>query len=337
MLERLLIQNYQAHGRLRVDFAPGITTIIGPSDVGKSSIIRALRWVCTNAPGGDAFIRHGGKGATVKLMVDGHTITRRRTPGGDTNEYLLDDKLFKAFGRKVPDEILALLNIGGVCWQGQHDAPYWFSATPGEVSRALNSIVNLGIIDDTLAAVAKAVHRGRTKLEMAEEGLTEAKTAHDDLAWTAKFTEDLAVVEAAVDRHNEARHKATLVAAIVEDARLHQATHTTATAATEAAGVMVRAGRVAMAAAQQSKLLCQLGGTARRLLGAADVPVPPTKDIEQAYTDWKDSTKRGKALHVLLYDIERKEDVLWQAESKLKAAKKAIPILEICPTCGRSS
>ena len=74
MLEKLRIINFQKHEDLTVSFDDRITTIVGPSDVGKSAVLRALRWVLTNQPDGSGFIREGEKNASVVLRVDGRTI-----------------------------------------------------------------------------------------------------------------------------------------------------------------------------------------------------------------------------------------------------------------------
>jgi hypothetical protein len=334
MLEQLLIQNFQAHGKLRIDFDPGITCIVGPSDVGKSAIVRALRWVCMNQPGGDAFVRYGTKGATVKLTVDRHTITRRRSSGGDVNEYRLDDQEFKAFGRGVPEPIEQFLNLTPVCWQGQHDAPYWFADTAGEVSRQLNAIVDLSIIDDTLAGVAKAVYRARTRLEMAEEELTAAKATYDDLAWVPKFEAAIVVVENAEAAYTKLAATANGVTRGVQAARLHQAAYERATDAARCGQAVIDAGSEVLHLQRQVEGLNQLVVRIRVLTERLDISVPTTQPMEDALTTYQTSAKRGAALQVLLDSIQVKGAELCQAEEELRIAEKAVP--KRCPLCGQS-
>lgn len=336
MLEYLLIQNFQAHEKLRVDFDPGITTIVGPSDVGKSAVLRALRWVCTNEPGGDAFITHGAKGATVRLAVDGHTITRRRSPGGETNEYLLDDQAFKAFGRTVPEPIEKLLNLGPVCWQGQHDAPYWFAETAGEVSRQLNSIVNLGIIDDVLAKVATARNRARTRLDVAEENLTTSKKAYNELEWVDGFVAAVAVVEGVEAAHTAAGAGAAQARALVAEAVSSRLVRDNAARVAQAGQKATETGAVALQKQQRATALAGLVGQAwglQTVVNAAQVPDMAALDV--VYTAWKKRAALGMALHNLLEEAKRKRSEVWQAEKELEAAEKAMPVT--CPTCGRSS
>ena len=134
MLKKMRITNFQKHQDLKISFDPGVTVVVGPSDAGKSAVIRSLRWLSTNEPKGDSFIREGAEFAEAKLLVDDHTIARFR---GKENTYSLDGSEFKAFKDKPPEQISSLLNVGDVNFQGQHDAIFWFSLTAGEVAKGL--------------------------------------------------------------------------------------------------------------------------------------------------------------------------------------------------------
>lgn len=57
---KLRIQNFQAHKDTTIEF-DRITTIVGPSDIGKSAVLRALKWVAKNEPNGTSFVRDGDK------------------------------------------------------------------------------------------------------------------------------------------------------------------------------------------------------------------------------------------------------------------------------------
>lgn len=171
MIERLAIKNFQKHRKRIVKFAK-VTTFIGPSDAGKSSVLRVLRFVCLNKPNGDSFISHGEKSCKLKLVVDGRTIIRKK---GVVNEYSLDNKKFSAFRNEVPPEIATLLGVSDLNFQKQLDLPYWFAETAGKVSRELNSIVDLSLIDDVSTKVANEVRSARSEVEVSESRLEIAK------------------------------------------------------------------------------------------------------------------------------------------------------------------
>jgi DNA repair ATPase RecN len=164
MISKLTIRNFQAHKSLSLEFAPGITTIIGPSDVGKSAIIRCLQWICFNSPSGISFIAHGQEKTKAILEVDGSIITRTRS--SDQNKYGIDDKQLKAFKTEVPAEIQAKLNVSELNFQNQHASPFWFAETAGEVSRQLNRIVDLTAIDNVLGSLASRLRSVREQIKL---------------------------------------------------------------------------------------------------------------------------------------------------------------------------
>lgn len=58
------IENFQSHENTHIDFDMGLNIIIGESNNGKSSILRAMDWVVDNQPLGTDFIMTGK--STVK-------------------------------------------------------------------------------------------------------------------------------------------------------------------------------------------------------------------------------------------------------------------------------
>jgi exonuclease SbcC len=62
MITQLNITNFQSHVKSVLKLSPGINVICGPSDSGKSAIIRGLRWVIENQP--------TGKGGTWAVYPD---------------------------------------------------------------------------------------------------------------------------------------------------------------------------------------------------------------------------------------------------------------------------
>lgn len=69
-IQEVTIEGYQSHTNSTFRLSPGLTVITGPSDAGKTAIIRALRWFAFNEPTGEAFL---------------HTI---RNPDGSIKETL---------------------------------------------------------------------------------------------------------------------------------------------------------------------------------------------------------------------------------------------------------
>lgn len=333
MIERLLVQNFQAHQRLRVDFDQRITTLVGSTDKGKSAIIRALRWVLTNQPAGDAFVRHGTKGALVQAVVDGHKIKRRR--GTSINAYELDGKELKAFGRGVPDVVERLANMPRICWQLQHDSAYWFGDSAGEVSRQLNQIVNLGIIDDTLTNVGRKYNAARAKVEAAEETLTEAKEAHDALSWVPAYSKEVDNLVALSEAAEQAEEAATTLQALTEAVGEGRQQVKVAKEAAKASEVVVELAEVCRGVEVRVMALNIITGQIRGAIARLEKPVPATDAMDTAVAAYDAAVGKGKPLGRLVAEIKKQQEQLCQAERKAKETADALPV-GICPECGRS-
>lgn len=190
MLEQLTIRNFQVHQKFILDLSHSVVTIVGPSDRGKSAVLRALRWCLLNKPQGEAFIREGQDHVYVWLKVDGREVLRERGPG--LNGYSLDGHRYQAFGSDVPPEIASLLNVSELCFARQHNPPFWLSLSPGQVSRELNAVVDLDVIDSALSHVAAEVRSARSEVEVSEKRLAQAKGERDRLGWVKEASESLA-------------------------------------------------------------------------------------------------------------------------------------------------
>jgi len=192
MLKRIRIKNFQKHDKLDVEFSPNTTTIVGSSDSGKSAVIRALRWACLNKPNGNSFIRHGEKSCKVRIEVDDSQITRTK---GSSNSYKLNDIKFEAFGTSVPDEIEDTLKLSDLNFQCQHDTPFWFSESAGQVSKNLNQIIDLSIIDKTLSEVASLVRKCKADVDATDRALQASQEQLNELEWTKDAAKEFSRIE----------------------------------------------------------------------------------------------------------------------------------------------
>src|SRR5512133_726261 len=157
MIKSLAILNFQSHEKSKLDFSPGVNVIVGSSDSGKTAIIRALRWIIWNRPSGDS-IRSNWGGATNVLLETEEGIIRRAKDKTDQYELKLQggkDLVFKAFGTSVPQEIADFLNINEINLQGQLDAPFLLSESPGAVALHFNKVARLDKIDTGLQNIQR--------------------------------------------------------------------------------------------------------------------------------------------------------------------------------------
>jgi DNA repair ATPase RecN len=115
-LKKLVVENFQSHENSEVVFAPGLNVIVGPSDYGKSALVRALRWVFYNEPRGANFISAWARTCRVSVeMEDGTMITRLRDTAGK-NQYIVQrpgepEQVFAKAGSEIPHEVIAASEI----------------------------------------------------------------------------------------------------------------------------------------------------------------------------------------------------------------------------------
>ncbi len=165
MPKKLHIQNVQSHVDTLFEFVPGINACIGPSDVGKSVVIRSLDSVIENKQPGDGFIRHGTKKSTIVL----DDVTKIKSTS--KNVYKLGDDTFKAIRSSVPPEISNHLKLTSVNFQRQHDPYFLIGESSGKVARTLNQVADLQVIDETLTIAKRKVKEAKNTKDNLKESL----------------------------------------------------------------------------------------------------------------------------------------------------------------------
>ncbi len=181
MFTKLVVRNFQNHEKTVVTLGP-ITVVTGPSDSGKSALIRALRWMAFNRPNGVSFRRHGVHRVSVRLYEGPQFVDRRRGKGAGT--YSLDgSQTYKALGGKVPGEVGGFLNLDEINFQHQHDPVFWLAKSPSEVSKALNSIVNLDQMDRSMVYLLQQQRGSAQEIRSIEGRIEKAQQDKERLSW----------------------------------------------------------------------------------------------------------------------------------------------------------
>lgn len=195
MIKTIELRNFQSHKDTELTLDSGVNVIVGPSDSGKTAIIRALRKLVWNRPLGDAFRSHWGGHTHIKVVTDDeHTVEWFTDSGG--MGYRMDTKTaFKAVGTSVPDEITKALNLNDINLQQQLDQPFLLTNSPGEVAQHFNRIANLDQIDTGLHNVQKwlrSIEQDMSSAQRRKEKLTEDLQQFDHLD---KFEAEVEVLE----------------------------------------------------------------------------------------------------------------------------------------------
>jgi exonuclease SbcC len=329
------LANFQRHARFELPLDPKITTIAGPSDVGKSSLLRALRWLALNNPQGDTFVREGSKGTTVQVRVDGHTITRKR--GGSMNTYEVDGVELKAFGTGVPVSVTEILKLSETNFQDQHDAAYWLSLSSGEVSRQLNAVVDLGVIDTAFANVGSKIRAIQQRSAVLVERVREAKARRAGLSWAPEASQAYRAVEDAQELARGLRGRRGTLNTVVEAVR---GLSSRLDRDRERYADLVRVGKACRAAVDAQARVKSLG---RRIDAVAAAKaqalrqVPDIGPVEEAWATLAKARKRVAALRTLVTTAQNCLDALerrTKAHETLKDKIMAVGVV-VCESCGQ--
>jgi DNA repair ATPase RecN len=216
MLDKLVIRNFQKHKRLEINF-DRITTITGSNSAGKTAVLRAIWWLCTNRPSGKTFIRQGANGnrvCRVSCDVDTHRISRER---GTRNSYRLDGNVFVAFAGGVPPQVSAVLRTSELNYQRQLSPHFWLYLSPSQVSKELNSIVDFSLIDHSQAYITKLLRQEKSILQIAEQRLKQSRESKKELQWIVECDRELKTLERKNQTLRITRENASRLHRIVSD------------------------------------------------------------------------------------------------------------------------
>ena len=336
MIDRLILKNFQRHEELRLSL-DRVTTFTGPSDSGKTAILRALRWLAENKPTGDGFIRDGAKSCSVAARVDGKWVVRARDH--KENVYEFNGECYQSLkATSVPTPIADLLNMGEVNYQSQLAAPYWLSDTGGEVAKNLNAVINLGEIDAVLARAVAAVRDLRAREKLIAERLAAAETAAAEREWTVAAMEEWAAVEAIEQEWNGVVAKRGELTEAMDEWDALDARLAAKTAEADAGDVVVAVGKEWQTVTYERQILTALldeHDRYERIL--ADDPGPAWDELAAVRAAGDAAAEAARTLRVLLEDYDAAETgvVKWESDVMKLEAELAAGTEGLCPLCGQ--
>jgi len=192
MIKSLKLKNFQSHKLTKLNFDKGVNVIIGSSDSGKSSIIRAINWIVNNKPSGDAFKSHWSKKVFAKLSFKDVVVVRAKGKG---NIYKIGDDTYNSFGQSVPEDVQRVINFNDSNIQYQMDNPFLLSLSPGETARYVNKVVDLDVIDIGLKNISSTLRKEREQLVFNQASFEVKSKQLDQYSWLKEAEGKLAGYE----------------------------------------------------------------------------------------------------------------------------------------------
>jgi len=167
-IKKLEIKNFQSHKGTVLEFVDGLNIIVGPTNTGKSSILRALKKVIRNTPDGNNFVNIDETECTINVVTDkDEEVTRRVIVSkGDTktNEYVLNNSTFEKFGREIPVEINQVFGIPEIEFEtikldlnfaDQLEGPFLLMSPPSLKAKVLGKLTGVDVLDKSIVRTNK--------------------------------------------------------------------------------------------------------------------------------------------------------------------------------------
>ena len=188
-IEKIILVNFQSHVYSELNLSRGVNVIVGPSDSGKTAIMRALRWNMFNDPSGVEFVREGESEVSVTVRFQNHVEVERRR-SRSKNQYILrrpdeEELVFEGFGKNVPAEIEEAISIKKIMlddkkslplnFSDQLDGPFLLQETDAYKAQAIGRMVGVDLLDETMRDTLRDKKQISIRRELMEKDLEETE------------------------------------------------------------------------------------------------------------------------------------------------------------------
>lgn len=162
-IDRLVVSNFQSLESADIELGP-FTVIVGPSNSGKSALLRALKAVVRNV-NSPSSVKVGKTSFTSQVTFGGIDVAIERGKSQSTYRVILPDgqeEVFTKSGRTVPDEVQKMLGLPtpdgpDLTFSSQIDPPFLLSETGTVAAKMLGDLTNVS----KLHAAAREANRRR--------------------------------------------------------------------------------------------------------------------------------------------------------------------------------
>ena len=346
LIKTLDLRNFQTHKILSLKFSRFLTVIKGTSGVGKSAILRSLFQLIDEAIPWSVCQTWGTDNTSVRItgQAEGtqHTIERIRS--SKLNRVVIDGTEYDYIGKDAPEKLSSLLNIKEQNIQKQKNHWFLIDMKPGQLSKELNSVSGLNIIDASVHEIQSRVRNAQTELRL----LT------GQAAVLEKEVQSLQYIESASIEYKGVEEAAAALQT-VEDIQnalkylKHQLNHyleqkkDILPKSIEEDLAEVKTLYHAYMAAEQMYLECsayqdtlqRLENSLVHLTQNQSTVESVFKELEASFCTYRTSGQVLNKLTELSSQLNRFLKQKEAAEQELNLAVKEQESIKICPTCGR--
>lgn len=208
-ISEIHLNDFQSHADTKLRLSPGLNVIVGPSDSGKSAILRALWWLLYNKPKGADFVRIGSTKASVKAVFSSGSYVKRDRTKSSSGSYAYrvpgsDEVKLKGIGSTLPPEVVSihkmpLLSVAGddvsVNIARQFDPPFMLGSGPSFTISMLDIMTRNDIVFEAIRLMKAELQANKAVLPQYQDLLDKQDKAIDSLKQLLSLSDRIERVE----------------------------------------------------------------------------------------------------------------------------------------------
>lgn len=177
-IKKLVLENVQPFKRAEINFSSGLNVIVGPTNSGKSAIMRAISFLLFGSPSPKSLLRFGEK--EFRILLETSTARIERIKNG-RNVLIVNGQEFRSFGHNLPQEFFEALSIPEefleFVYASQFAPPFLLSLSDTQKGRVL-SLLGSGVevLDRALVSIQKDIRDVRAQRSLLEKERDEVKS-----------------------------------------------------------------------------------------------------------------------------------------------------------------
>ncbi len=218
--------NVRSFAKFTLELDPHLNVIVGPSDAGKSNIVRTIRSVVEN----DSLSAMARTGMGEKDWVEAvlgfeiFSVALHKEHASRVNQYVLNTRTgkgpnqnamtFTSVGSTVPEQVATPLNMGPVSLAGesvslnissQRGPVLGVDSSPAELGRIVGAVSGLDVIFRAVRRAERERRESAASAKAARDSFSDARTRYQQ----SKRQVDIGTIERALKAAGDLEYKAT--------------------------------------------------------------------------------------------------------------------------------
>jgi len=228
-LTKIVLENFQGFERGEFNLSPNLNILVGVSNVGKSSVARALSLVLYNQ-WDKSWVRFGSKFCRITLETStGIVVVREK--GDKVNKYTLrlpgsPEQVFESFGTTTPEQVQQALKIHEVQIDttdklnlnlaGQMDALFLLSQTGSYRAKVLGKLSGATYLDHAIRELNKDKRRITAEKDVKDLEVIELKAQVDKYNSLEALSETISALESRLTSLTRSQERVEQIRSLLE-------------------------------------------------------------------------------------------------------------------------